>query len=219
MVSPGTVQIRMRPQGRSNYDFYEIKFDEPCAALVPRSATPSLISCSPRRSPSQTSAEEDRCRHGCCRQPGVRSARPIHLRLIGTPTSPTSHTTLRFNRVDALDTDADSRFQLDIVPSTRGGTALKRARMQSDILIWTKLSEAYWESKGRKGYFMRTGSLLQDLAVELSDAPQTVGPIRVVFMDEKFTGQKKIKTKELLGFFRLTYREVKVLPFEHHPGS
>ena len=129
---------------------------------------------------------------------------PFILRLVDTPSSPTSHTTLRFNRVDALD-DADSRFHLDIVPSTRGGTALKRARMQSDILIWTKLSEAYWESKGRRGYFMRTGSLLHDLAVELSDAPQTVGPIRVVFMDEKFTGQKKIKTKELLGFFRLTY--------------
>ena len=28
MVSPGSVQIRMRPQGRSNYDFYEIKFDD-----------------------------------------------------------------------------------------------------------------------------------------------------------------------------------------------
>ena len=49
------------------------------------------------------------------------------LRLVGTPSSPTSHTTLRFNRVDALD-DADSRFRLDIVPSTRGGTGAQASQ-------------------------------------------------------------------------------------------
>jgi hypothetical protein len=37
---------------------------------------------------------------------------------------------------------------------------------------------------------MRTGSLLHDLAVELSDAPQTVGPIQVVFVDEIHRSKK-----------------------------
>ena len=205
MVSPGSVQIRMRPQGRSNYDFYEIKFDDlggyGIAAKIRNSFSDLLLAEAVAISKPQL--KKIGAAMAVAGNQEFAQLAPFILRLTGTPTSPTSHTTLRFNRVDALDTDADSRFRLDIVPSTRGGTALKRARMQSDILIWTKLSEAYWESKGRKGYFIRTGSLLQDLAVELSDTPQTVGPIRVVFMDEKFTGQKKIKTQELSDFSAL----------------
>ena len=65
---------------------------------------------------------------------------------------------------------------------------------------------------------MRTGSLLHDLAVELSDTPQTVGPIRVVFMDEKFTSQKD-QNRGTAWIFPPYIPEVKVFPFEHHPGS
>ena len=203
MVSPGSVQIRMRPQGRSNYDFYEVEFDDlrGFGAKIRDSFSDLLLAEAVAVSKPQL--KKIGAAMAVAGNQEFAQLASFILRLIGTPTSPTSHTTLRFNRVDALDTDADSRFQLDIVPSTRGGTALKRARMQSDILIWTKLSEAYWESKGRKGYFMRTGSLLQDLAVELSDAPQTVGPIRVVFMDEKFTGQKRSKPRNCLDFSAL----------------
>ena len=154
MVSPGSVQIRMRPQGRSNYDFYEIKFDDLGGygtgfAKIRNSFSDLLLAKAFAISKPQL--KKIGAAMAVAGNQEFAQLAPFILRLTGTPTSPTSHTTLRFNRVDALDTDADSRFRLDIVPSTRGGTALKRARMQSDILIWTKLSEAYWESRGQEG--------------------------------------------------------------------
>lgn len=208
-VPPGKVQIRMRPTGRTTYDFYEFDLNK----LGQEAGTGfagkvrdifSDLLLAEAIAVSKPKLKKIAASMAAAGNLEFAQLSPFILRLIGTPAD--THAAIRFNPVESI---GNPQFDLNIVPSTSGGTSLKAAKAQANTLIWTKLSQAYFEAKGKKGFFHNTGHLLQDLAVETSDLPQKVGPIRVVFLDEKYTGQKKIKKGELLGFFRLTYLKSK----------
>lgn len=201
----GTVQIRSRKAGLSTFDFFEFPLDGLAGRQGGQFAnkirdifsdliiSDAIVITRPKLKKIATAM-------AAAGNQEFAQLAPFIQDLIGTPAD--NHVAIRFNPVDSI---GGSNADLKIVPSTAGGTGLKAVRSQANTLIWTKLTKAYFEAKGRKGFFHRTGHLMQDLAAETADLPQRVGPIRVVFLDEKYTGQTNINKGELLGFFRLTY--------------
>jgi hypothetical protein len=128
----------------------------------------------------------------------------IAQHMIGIPNTPGASTTIQLP-----DVTNPNRIFTEFVPST-SPNRLKNIRAHGEQLVWNALKKKYWERKGRKGFFDRTGDLRFILTDMLDNAQNTVGDLKITYDPENLNDPQldlygRIDKTELLGYFKIRY--------------
>lgn len=131
----------------------------------------------------------------------------------GVQNTPAHQVNFRFN----FGSGATEPLKPFIVPSAQRNLR-KSISETSATLTWTALRKKYWEGKGKQPFFKNTGQLMQSLQSQLDQVPARIGNIKVVYDPETRSGQKTVRNKYLLGYFRISFLKPQFFSSVLFPG-